>query len=459
MKLFKVQIQRFLFTAIVFLLQLTVHQDLQAQTISETKKIVYTFELKQEIAPAAWRIVNNCFKEAEDLKADIIVLHLNTFGGELSNADLIRNRILDSKIPVYVLIDGNAASAGALISIACNKIFMKPGSTIGAASVVNETGEIMPDKYQSYMRGMMRATAEKRGRDPKIAEGMVSPNSYLKDIADSGRIITLTTDEAIRYQYCDGIASDVDEVCALAGITNFKIVRYEASVLDVIISFLLNPFVNSILLLIIIAGIYFEFQHPGIGFPLFAALTAAVLYFAPLYLDGMAANWEILVFVIGLILLVVEIFIIPGFGIAGILGITFIVGSLTLSLIANDFFNFSISGADNLLFALLRISSIMIVAITASVYFGNKFLKSKISRSVVLTDTLEDAKSFNESVNQLNSLIGQSGTAMTDLRPAGSVEINKIRHDSISDGDFISKNDLVKVIEIRGNYLVVRKSG
>ena len=306
---------------------------------------------------------------------------------------------------------------------------------------------------------MMRATAEKRGRDPKIAEGMVSPNSYLKDIADSGRIITLTTDEAIRYQYCDGIASDVDEVCALAGITNFKIVRYEASVLDVIISFLLNPFVNSILLLIIIAGIYFEFQHPGIGFPLFAALTAAVLYFAPLYLDGMAANWEILVFVIGLILLVVEIFIIPGFGIAGILGITFIVGSLTLSLIANDFFNFSISGADNLLFALLRISSIMIVAITASVYFGNKFLKSKISRSVVLTDTLEDAKSFNESVNQLNSLIGQSGTAMTDLRPAGSVEINKIRHDSISDGDFISKNDLVKVIEIRGNYLVVRKSG
>ncbi len=457
MKLFTNKAQRFLFTIIVLLLQLTVHQCTFAQTISETKKTVYTFELKQEIAPAAWRTVNNCFKEAEDLNADLIILHLNTFGGELQNADLIRNRILDSKIPVYVLIDGNAASAGALISIACHKIFMKPGSTIGAASVVNETGEIMPDKYQSYMRGMMRATAEKRGRDPKIAEGMVSPNNYLSDIADTGRIITLTTDEAMKYKYCDGIANNIEEVCTLAGITDYKIVKFESSVLDAIISFLLNPFVNSILLLVIMAGIYYEFQQPGIGFPLFAALTAAVLYFAPLYLDGMAANWEILVFVAGLILLVVEIFILPGFGVAGIIGVTFIVGSLTLSLIANDFFNFSMAGADNLLYALLRITSIMIVAVITSIFLGDRFLKSRISRSIVLTDTLEDAKSFNDSVTTLNSYIGATGTAMTDLRPAGSVEINSIRHDSISDGDFISRNDKVKVIEIRGNYLVVRK--
>ncbi len=458
MKLFTHKAQRFLFTIIVWLLQLTVHHFSNAQTISETKKLVYTFELKQEIASAAWRTVNNCFKEAEELNADFIILHLNTFGGELQNADLIRNRILDSKIPVYVLIDGNAASAGALISIACNKIFMKPGSTIGAASVVNQTGEIMPDKYQSYMRGMMRDTAEKRGRDPKIAEGMVSPNNYLSDIADTGRIITLTTDEAMKYKYCDGIASDINEVCTLAGITNFKIVKHESSVLDALISFLLNPIVNSILLLVIIAGIYYEFQQPGIGFPLFAALTAAVLYFAPLYLDGMAANWEILVFVAGIILLVVEIFILPGFGVAGILGISFIVGSLTLSLIANDFFNFSMAGADNLLYALLRISSIMIVAVTASIFVGNRFLKSRMSRRIVLTDTLEDAKSFNDSVVTLNSYIGETGIAMTDLRPAGSVEINSIRHDSISDGDFISRNDKVKVIEIRGNYLVVRKN-
>ena len=325
------------------LLQLTVHQSSNAQTISETKKNVYTFQLSQEIAAPAWRLVDNCFKEAEAMNADYIIIQLNTFGGELSNADLIRNRILKSKIPVYVLIDGNAASAGALISIACIKIFMKPGSTIGAASVVNETGEIMPDKYQSYMRGMMRATAEQRNRDPKIAEGMVSSNNYLHDIADSGKVITLTTTEAMKYQYCAGVASDINEVCSLAGITNYNVKTYERSTLDVLIDFLLNPIVNSILLMVIIAGVYFEFQHPGLGAPLFAGIIAAFLYFAPLYMDGLAANWEILVFVIGIILLIAEIFFIPGFGVTGALGIIFIVTSLTLSLIANDFCDFIIN--------------------------------------------------------------------------------------------------------------------
>ncbi len=440
------------------MLQLTVHQNTSAQTLSETKKIVYTFELNQEIAAPAWRLVDNSFKEAEAMNADYIIIQLNTFGGELSNADLIRNRILKSKIPVYVLVDGNAASAGALISIACDKIFMKTGSTIGAASVVNESGEIMPDKYQSYMRGMMRATAEQKGRDPKIAEGMVSPNNYLTDIADTGRVITLTTTEAIKYKYCDGLAKDIDEVCALAGIANYSVTVHERSTLDALMDFLLNPIVNGILLMVIIAGIYFEFQHPGIGVPLFAGIIAAVLYFAPLYVDGLAANWEILVFVIGIVLLIAEIFFIPGFGVTGALGIIFIVTSLTLSLVANDFFDFTFAGSHNLLYALLRISSIMLITIVVSVFLGKRFFKSKMSRQVVLTSTLEDAKSFSESVHSLNALIGQKGIAMTNLRPAGSVDINGTRYDSISNGDFILLNDEVKVMEIRGNYLVVRKA-
>ena len=457
MKTFTSQLQRFLFTSIALVLYLTVHQKATAQELSETKKIVYTFELKQEIGAPAWRLVDNSFKEAEAMNAQFIIIQLNTFGGELSNADLIRNRILKSKIPVYVLVDGNAASAGALISIACDKIFMKQGSTIGAASVVNESGEIMPDKYQSYMRGMMRATAEQLGRDPKIAEGMVSSNNYLTEIADSGKVITLTTEEAIKYKYCDGVAADVDEVCALAGITNYSVTVHERSAIDALMDFLLNPIVNGILLMLIIAGIYFEFQHPGLGVPLFAGIAAAVLYFAPLYMDGLAANWEILVFVIGIVLLIAEIFFIPGFGVTGALGIIFIVTSLTLSLIANDFFDFTFSGTHNLLFALLRITSIMIITIVVSVFLGKRFFQSKMSRQVVLTSTLEDAKSFSESVNDLNALIGQKGIAMTNLRPAGSVLINESRYDSISDGDFILLNDEVKVMEIRGNYLVVRK--
>ncbi len=461
-KLFSLQNSRqklllFLFTIASFLCYLTVHHFAFAQQAYQ-KKIVYTFELKQEIAPAAARLVHIALNEAEEQHADVIIMQLNTFGGALDAADEIRNIILKSKIPVYVLIDGNAASAGALISIACNKIYMKKGSTLGAASVVNQNGEIMPDKYQSYMRGMMRATAEQRGRDPKIAEGMVTPNAYLKDIADSGKIITLTSDEAIRYHYCDGVAEDIVSVCSIDGITNYEQKNHEPSLLDLIISFLLNPIVNSILLMIIIGGIYFEFQHPGIGFPLFAGLGAAILYFAPLYLDGLAANWEILVFVIGIILLITEIFFIPGFGITGVLGVIFIVTSLALALIGNNFFDFSYTGVDALLLAVLRVGLILFFTIISAFYFGPKIFSTSLGRKVVLTSTLEDAKSFSTPMHELLSLIGRKGIARTDLRPSGNVEIDGRRYDCISENSFVHIGEEVSVIEVRGNYLVVRKN-
>ena len=437
---------------------ITVHTTINAQQVSE-KNIVYTFELKQEINSSAWRLVDNCFNEAEKINADIIIIQLNTYGGELSNADLIRTRILKSQIPVYVFIEGNAASAGALISIACDKIFMKTGSTIGAASVVNENGEIMPDKYQSYMRGMMRATAEQRGRDPKIAEGMVSSNNYLPEIADSGRVITLTTVEAIQHHYCDGQVNDIKEILSLCSVTNYDLKSYEPGVIDAIIAFLLNPIVNGILLMLIIGAIYYEFQHPGFGIPILMGLVAAVLYFAPLYLDGLAANWEILIFIVGLIFLMVEIFFIPGFGVAGAIGIICMVTSLTLAVIANDYFDFSYSGTDGILYSLLRVLLMLIVGVTGAAFLARKFLNTKTAeRNVVLTDTLANTTSFTESVSDLNSLIGKTGIAKTNLRPSGNIELEGKQYDSISDGEFILINHIVKVVEIRGNYLVVRKN-
>jgi len=152
---------------------------------------------------------------------------MNTYGGEVLYADSIRTKILNSKIPVYVFVDNNAASAGALIAIACNKIFMRQGSSIGAATVVNETGAKMPDKYQSYMRATMRATAESHGkdtiingkdttyqwkRDPLIAEAMVDDRTVIPGIIDSGKTLTFTAQEAIKYHYCEGVAENVEEV-------------------------------------------------------------------------------------------------------------------------------------------------------------------------------------------------------------------------------------------------------
>src|SRR5690606_5954364 len=302
---------------------------------------------KQEITKATWRQTVQAFEAADSLKADVFLIHMNTYGGTVLDADSIRTKILQSPIPVYVFIDNNAASAGALISIACDSIYMRPGGSIGAATVVNQTGEAMPDKYQSYMRSTMRTTAEAQGkvprvagndtiyewrRDPRIAEAMVDPSVYIEGIIDTGKVLTFTSGEAIEYGYAEGLAENVPEVLKLVGIEEYELVEYVPGWIERIIGYLVHPVFSGLLIMAIIGGIYFEMQTPGVGFPLGVAILAAVLYFAPLYLEGLAENWEIIVFIVGLILIAVELFVIPGFGVAGVTGILFVFGSLILSL-------------------------------------------------------------------------------------------------------------------------------
>ena len=325
--------------------------------------LIYKIDIKKEISNTTRLYLSNGLAEAYALGADAVLIHMNTYGGQVDAADSMRTAILYNPIPVYVFIDNNAASAGALISIACKKIYMRKGANIGAATVVNPTGEAMPDKYQSYMRSMMRSTAEAHGqdtivqkndtlykwkRDPLIAEAMVDERVAIPNLIDTGKVLTFTAQEAQKWGYCDGIAENPDEVITqYLGYKNYKMKSYIPSWQDDLKGFLMNPIFQSILIIIIIGGIYFEMQTPGLGFPSAASLLAAILYFAPLYIDGLAANWEILVFIIGILLLAVEIFIIPGFGVAGISGIILIIGGLVMGLLNNDHFDFEgVSGKE-----------------------------------------------------------------------------------------------------------------
>jgi len=302
---------------------------------------IYKFDIKEEIAPPVWHHTQKAFDEAEELNSDLIIIHMNTYGGMLDAADSIRTAILKSDIPVYVFIDNNAASAGALISIACDSIYMHPGANIGAATVVDQSGKPLPDKYQSYMRSMMRSTAEASGRDPEIAQAMVDPRIYVEGISDTGQVLTFTSKEAVKFKFCEGIAESVEEVLELANIEEYTIIEQKLTFTDKIIKLLINPFVSGILIMVIIGGIYFELQTPGIGFPIAASILAAVVYFMPLYIEGLAEHWEIVIFIVGVILIAVEIFAIPGFGVAGILGIIMIVAGLTLSMTGNIGFDFT----------------------------------------------------------------------------------------------------------------------
>lgn len=445
-----------LFT-IFLMLYCLLHSIPVAQSVPSTlPKKVYVFELNQEIFPAAWRLVKTAMEAAELAHCDYILIKLNTYGGELSMADSIRARLLNAKLPVIVWITQNAASAGALIAISCDSIYMKQGAAIGAASVVNQEGEIMPDKYQSYMRGMMRSTAEHQGRDPRIAEGMVTPNNYLHDIADSGKIITLTASEALKHGYCDGIAETEEAVLQAAGIGDYEVIQHKSSALDNFIAFLLNPLVNGILLLIILGGIYFEFQHPGIGLPILAAGLAAILYFAPLYIDGLAEHWEILLFIVGLALIAIEIFITPGFGLPGISGIVLVISGLTLALIRNINFDFSLTNATEIWLALLRVVIPLGLSFFLFIAFGKSILQSRMLKGFVLTDTQTSTTSFHESTATLNTMLHKQGVAITSLRPSGQIEIESERYDAMAESGLITAGTQVKVIEISGNILVVR---
>ncbi|NOU59476.1 NfeD family protein [Marinifilum caeruleilacunae] len=461
----------FLILLCTFSVQASITSD---STSVSTEKLVYKLDIKREIGPAAWRQTKDAFEEAENLNADLILIHMNTYGGMVIHADSIRTAILNQEKPVYVFIDNNAASAGALISIACDSIYMRPGANIGAATVVNQTGQAMPDKYQSYMRSTMRATAESHGkdtivqagdtiyqwkRDPLIAEAMVDPRTYIENVIDTGKVLTFTPDEAIKNGYCEGIANNVDEVLKKAGVKEYTIRAYEPSGIEKVVDFMINPVLQGILIMIIIGGIYFELQTPGIGFPILASAIAAVLYFSPLYLEGMAENWEIILFGVGVILLAVEIFVIPGFGVAGVSGIIFIITGLTLSLVDNVAFEFEPRHIKAIVASLLLVIFSMLVSIVGSIYMSKKLFTSSSLLGHLALSTVENAEEGYVGVDMsAKSMVGKTGIAMSVLRPSGKVIIDNQIYDAKSEDGFIDKETEVEVIRFEtGQVYVIKK--
>lgn len=439
------------------------------------EKLVYKLNIKQEITRATWRQTQQAFAAADSLGAGLFLIHMNTYGGAVVDADSIRTRILQSPIPVVVFVDNNAASAGALISIACDSIYVRPGGSIGAATVVNQTGAAMPDKYQSYMRSTMRATAEAHGRDtlvaggdtlirwhrdPQIAEAMVDPRVAIPGIIDTGKVLSFTAEEAVKYGYCEGLADNVEEVLQKTGFEDARIVEYQPSFIEKIIGFLVHPVVSGLLIMAIVGGIYFEMQSPGIGFPLGVAILGAILYFAPLYLEGLAENWEILLFIAGLILLGVEIFVLPGFGVAGILGISFVFLGLVLSLLHNVRFNFE---GVNLWKAGIAVTTVF-AGVTAGVglalWLSDKLFSAQRGPlgKLALQTVQEVSKGYVSIDNALLLLKGKTGTAQTVLRPSGKVELEGEVYDAVTSGEFIDKGSSVVVLRVEATQLYVEKT-
>lgn len=420
------------------------------------KTKVMLMEIKSEIDPRTRRYVDLALNNAEAIKADIVIIEMDTYGGILTDAKEIVDRIMDFKKPIWVFINSDAASAGALISIACDSIYMSPGASIGAATVVSATGEKAPDKYQSYMRSIMRSTAEENGRNPRIAEGMVDEKIVIDSVKKEGEIITFSTSEAIQYGFCEAKVESVEEILRQNNVENYELVKFELSGTETIIAFFLNPFISGLLILIIVGGIYFELQTPGVGFPLFAAGVALVLYLVPYYLNGLAENWEIIALFLGLGLIAVEIFVLPGFGIAGVAGITLTVGSLILIMVNNDAFDFEFVPANEILYAVAAAFGGILGGIVLLFVGGARLSNTHLFKRIALVQTQDTSEGYVVKPAS-QTMKGKKGTAYTVLRPGGKVMIDGQLYDAYTRGEYLEKGDTIEVLDDETTSLRVKK--
>lgn len=438
---------------------------------SNTK--LFRIDIHDEIGSTTWRYLQDGMHEAQQDSADGVIIHLNTYGGTVLHADSMRTLLLNSSIPTYAYIENNAASAGALIAIACDSIYMQQGSRIGAATVVNETGVAMPDKYQSYMRATMRATAEAQGRDtivtatgdtivewrrnPLIAEAMVDERIVVPHLSDSGQVLTFTANEALENNYCEAVVANLEEaISQQIGIEEYTITSYNPTLYDKIAGFLTNPALQALMVTLIIGGIFFELKTPGIGLPSAIALIAVVLYFVPLFISGTAESWEVLIFVVGIIMLIIELFVIPGFGVAGVSGIIFVLGALILAALNNIVFDFTFVTGHDISRSILTVLSGLVVAIVILVYLSHRIGSRGLLYQFALHAEQKNEEGYVGIDTTASNLVGCRGTTITRMSPSGKVEVNGDVYDAVSlHGKFIDAHTAVVVNQHQNNQLYV----
>lgn len=415
---------------------------------------VYIIPVEGMIDNALATYIERALDDATSSDAALVILDIDTFGGLVDAADRIRKTLLDSPIPIVSFIDKNAASAGALIAYATDRIVMVPGSSIGAATVVEGMGgEAAPDKYQSYMRGQIRATAEATGRDPRIAEAMVDESIAIEGITEEGKVLTLSSGEALDLGVADAVLKSKDEVIAALGLTETTRVAHQASVPEQILRFFASPVLQSILMLMMMGGLYFELQTPGVGFPGIIAVLGAAFFFAPHYLLGLVESWEIILFGIGVVLIMAEIFIIPGFGVAGISGLVLVVGSLVAALVGNVGLDFPDMREMGSALSTMAVTLVLFVALLFSL--GRYLPKAERFNQLVLQPELSSTAGYIAATSADN-LLGLEGRAATDLRPSGMAVLDGKRVDVVTQGEYIEQGTTVYVTKVNGSRVEVR---
>lgn len=410
-------------------------------------RIPVTGVVENGLAPYIARSI----REAEAAQAKAAYLDIDTPGGRIDAAERISDALRNARIPVYAYVNPRALSAGALIAMSTNGIYMRPGAVLGAATPVDGQGVKASEKLVSAMRAEFRAVAEQRGLDPRLAEAMVDENVEIPGVVKKGQLLTLSTGEAVRLRFAKGEIADEQALLRAIGVPAAQVISTAPNWAEGIVRFLTNPLVAPLLLSLGILGLVFEIKTGAFGIGGLISLASLGLFFGSSLILGLAGWEEILLLGLGLLALAVEVFVIPGFGIAGIVGIVAIVGSMVLAMIGAAPTSGDIAQALAVLGASLFITAAVIYAWVRHLPNSGRF------RGLLLQGAVHRSEGFVSAPSR-GDLLGVDGVAVTDLRPSGTARVGDERLDVVTEGGFIPAGTKVRIVQSDGYRHVVRPS-
>lgn len=422
---------------------------------AEAAPKVYVAPIQGEIDAGVVAFVQRAIDEAERSGACSLILPMNTLGGRVDAAVAIRDALLETDLRTIAFVDPRAISAGALIALAAEQIVMAEGATLGAAAPVlagPEGAEPAGEKAVSYVRKEFRSTAERRGRPPELAEAMVDQDVVVEGVVGPGKLLTLTTAEALEHGVADARAADLDAVLAQLDLQGAEIRHLSPSWAERAVRFLTKPVVSSLLLSLGVLGVLVELRTPGFGVPGVVGGACLVLFFGAHWLLAVVGWEEIALCVVGVLLLALEIFVIPGFGVAGILGGIALLAGLSMSLVGAGV------TPERALQAVAQVALSITLALAGALVALRFLPRLRFGRRLVLEATLGEDVAPGQPAHAEGPQVGERGVAASALRPAGVARFAGGRVDVVSEAEYIAAGEAVEVIRVEGGRVIVRRT-
>jgi membrane-bound serine protease (ClpP class) len=449
------------------LVALTVCVCVSVVCLSAAERPVIVVPVTGEIEEGIAAIVVRSIDVAEEQNAHAIILHMDTYGGKVIAAEKIMQALSRSTVRVYTYVDTKAISAGALIAAATSRIYMAPQSQIGDAKLMQgsiipgmgsqEIDEGVKEKAYSAVRAMVRSACEKHGHPWPIFEAMMDEDISITNVIEEGKLLTLTTAEAISNKVAFGTASSLAHLKSELGVPDAPVHRIKAQAGEKVARFLTSMTVSGLLLVLGLGGLFIEIRTPGVGIPGIIGVICLALFFWGHNIAGMSSWLNIILFVAGIILILLEAFVIPGFGVTGISGIVCIFLALVLAMMDWQLGDWSRTPAMHEFISPLFTVMLSFIGAFALLLLTAKYLPAApfINKLFLLKAMTHDEGYSSRNEEKLHRWIGRKGICKTTLRPAGKALIDDTVLDVVTGGDWIEQGTPVKVIDTQFNRIVV----